>query len=371
MSPAQQSDLQRHMRLLVDQVPSMLAYWDRDLICRFANRAYKTWFGLDPEQVIGKTMPEVLGPQLFALNHGYIMGALQGQVQRFERIVPGPDGVQRHSLADYIPDVVDGQVQGFLVQVTEVTRLKEAEAALRESRRQLRSLTTSREEAREQERKLIAREIHDELGQLLTGLKMDLSVLKLQCANLPKAQDVIADMNSVVERTFEVVRSVATSLRPSVLNIGLVPAMEWLVEDFALRWDMPCNLNIQGQERTLDESRSTAIFRVVQESLTNIARHAQAQHVWVDVVFDPAMVRVSIRDDGVGFEPAPPGTSRGLGLLGMRERMLALGGQIQIDSKPGQGTTVSIQIPPPGRYLFKPPPDAGSQVDDPADDIQE
>ena len=356
MSAPTETDVQRHMRRLIDQVPSMLAYWGNDLVCRFANQAYKTWFGIEPDQVIGKSMQEILGPQLFAMNQAYIQGALRGEAQSFERIVPGPGGVQRHSLADYIPDIVDGKVMGFMVQVTDVTRLKEAEAELRESRSQLRSLATSREEAREQERKLIAREIHDELGQLLTGLKMDLSVLKLQCASLPKAQDVITDMNTVVERTFEVVRSVATSLRPSVLNIGLVPALEWLVEDFSLRWDMPCQFSVHGTEYPLDENRSTAIFRVVQESLTNIARHAQAQHAWVDVHFEPVVIQVTIRDDGQGFSPHDPAQPHGLGLLGMRERMLAIGGQIQIDSTVGQGTTVSIVIPPPGRYLFKPPP---------------
>lgn len=352
------ADFHHHMRLLVDQLPSMLAYWDRNLTCRFANQAYKTWFGLNPEKIIGHSIQEVIGPQLFDLNRSYIEGALRGEEQMFERLVPGPGGVLRHSLAHYIPDIVNGQVQGFLVQVTEVTRLKETEAALKESRRQLRSMVASKEETLEHERKVIAREIHDELGQLLTGLKMDLSVLKLQCAELPKAQGVIADMNAVVERTFEVVRSVATSLRPSVLNIGLVPALEWLVEDFSLRWDTPCHLDIHGQERDLDENRSTAIFRVVQESLTNIARHAQAQHVWVDLHFEPAQVQVSIRDDGVGFAQTPAAEPHGFGLLGMRERMLSIGGQFNIDSTVGQGSTVSIVVPPPGRYVFKLPPQA-------------
>lgn len=333
-----------HMRLLVDHVPSMLAYWDRDMICRFANKAYKTWFGFDPQQLIGKSMCDVLGPVLFEMNRIYIEGALSGQEQTFERIVPGPDGVQRHSLANYIPDIVDGQVQGFLVQVTEVTHLKETEAALVESRRQLRSMAATREEALEQERKLVAREIHDELGQLLTGLKMDLSLLKRHCANLPQAQDVIVDMNAVVERTFEVVRSVATSLRPSVLNIGLVPALEWQAEDFSLRWDIPCKLSVHGTEYALDENRSTAIFRVVQESLTNVARHAHAKQVGINLAFEARQVSVFVRDDGCGFDPAQVQEPHGFGLLGMRERMLAIGGQFQIASS-DRGTTVSLSAP--------------------------
>lgn len=133
MSDKLPTDLSYYMRKLVDHVPSMLAYWDKDLRCRFANKAYKVWFGLTPEQIIGIRMQDLLGPKLFALNEVYIRGALAGQEQLFERIVPGPDGVQRHSLASYLPDIVDGVVQGFLVQVTEITQLKKTEAALRAS----------------------------------------------------------------------------------------------------------------------------------------------------------------------------------------------------------------------------------------------
>ncbi|MBI2734766.1 MAG: PAS domain-containing protein [Aquabacterium sp.] len=126
-------DVNRHMRRVVDHLPSMLAYWDKDLRCRFANKAYKTWFGLSPEQIIGIHMPELLGPRLFALNEHHIRGALAGQEQIFERLIPGPDGAQRHSLAHYIPDIVDGVVQGFMVQVTEITHIKAVEMALRDS----------------------------------------------------------------------------------------------------------------------------------------------------------------------------------------------------------------------------------------------
>jgi PAS domain S-box-containing protein len=130
------SDLGRdppnYIRLLVDHVPSMLAYWDRGLHCRFANRAYQHWFGIDPDRLIGMSIGDLLGPELFAMNEPYILAALSGREQVFERVVPGPDGVQRHSLATYVPDVVDGEVKGFIAHVTEVTQLKQAEAALRE-----------------------------------------------------------------------------------------------------------------------------------------------------------------------------------------------------------------------------------------------
>jgi len=123
-------DLQYHMRLLVDRVPTMLAYWDRDLTCRFANRAYEAWFGVNPDRLLGTSVRDLLGPELFALNEPYMRRALAGERQVFERIVPGPGGVQRHSLAEYIPDMVDGVVRGFLVQVTNVSELKDTQSAL-------------------------------------------------------------------------------------------------------------------------------------------------------------------------------------------------------------------------------------------------
>jgi len=124
----------QYLRRLADRVPSMLAYWDRNLICRFANRAYERWFGVDPESLIGTSIRDLLGPELFALNEPHIAGVLRGEEQTFERVVPGPGGVRRRGLAHYQPDVVDGVVVGFFVQVTETTKLKEAETeALRQA----------------------------------------------------------------------------------------------------------------------------------------------------------------------------------------------------------------------------------------------
>lgn len=141
---------------LVDHVPTMLAYWGVDLRCKFANRAYEHWFGLRPENLIGMSIRELLGPELFALNEPYIQGALRGETQLFERVVPGPDGVNRHALASYVPDLVDGQIVGFIAQVTEVTLLKETEAALRhqieEKARSLRLLQKSESALREAQR---------------------------------------------------------------------------------------------------------------------------------------------------------------------------------------------------------------------------
>lgn len=131
MSSIPARDTSPHLRLSVDRVPSMLAYWSRDLRCQFANRAFETWFGVNPDSLEGTLLEDLLGPRLFALNEPYIRGALLGQEQVFEGIVPGPDGTMRRSLATYLPDLVDGEVKGFVAHVTDVTRLKDTEAALR------------------------------------------------------------------------------------------------------------------------------------------------------------------------------------------------------------------------------------------------
>jgi len=136
-------DTQYFLRRLADQVPSMLAYWDTELRCRFANQAYERWFGVDPDALLGRSLRELLGPELFALNEPYIASALAGQAQVFERLVPGPDGVERASLAHYLPDIQDARVRGFVVQVTEVTAIKAVEAALRDSELRFRTLAES------------------------------------------------------------------------------------------------------------------------------------------------------------------------------------------------------------------------------------
>jgi PAS domain S-box-containing protein len=140
-------------RRLIDHLPSMLAYWDRDLRCRLANQAYRTWFGVDPAAMVGMHIRDLLGPELYALNEPYLLGALRGEQQLFERVVPGPHGERRHSLATYMPDIVDGQTVGIVVHVTEITRLKETEAALRS-------------EIAQRERTLVALREAQRLGQI-------------------------------------------------------------------------------------------------------------------------------------------------------------------------------------------------------------
>lgn len=238
-----------------------------------------------------------------------------------------------------------GEVMSFIAVVGDITERKKSALALADSKRKLRALASYQEGLLELERKHIAREVHDEMGQLLTALKMDISLMRLRFGQDPGLLVMIDGMRSLVERTINVVRQVASNLRPAVLDHGLLPAIEWLAEDFSKRSAIACR--IAGGQRAIDlpETHSTAVFRVVQESLTNVARHALAREVVISVRRSGKQLQVVVTDDGKGFDTVAVGKARGFGLFGMRERILALGGTLRIKSAPGQGTAVSIRLP--------------------------
>jgi len=229
-------------------------------------------------------------------------------------------------------------------QMLDIDQLKRAEQALIESRQQLRSLSVHQEGLLEEERKHIAREVHDELGQLLTALKMDISLLRLHFGQDPALLGKLESMRTLAERTIQVVRDVASNLRPAALDLGLVPAIEWLAKDFSQRWDISCNIDLSGDEIDMDDVTATTVFRVVQESLTNVARHAQASEVTISLQCGKRSL-LRVKDNGCGFDPAVVRKLPGLGLFGMRERILALGGTLKIDSGSGIGTTLVIELP--------------------------
>jgi signal transduction histidine kinase len=244
---------------------------------------------------------------------------------------PGPD-------ADAAPRLV-----GVLQDITERKRV---ENELLESRQRLRELSANEEALIEQERRHIAREVHDELGQSLTALKMELAMLHRGLRDDPALARHAVRIIAMVESTIEVVRHVASNLRPSALDFGLVAAIEWLAEDFALRWEMPCEVFVDAMDIALGDGPSTALFRIVQESLTNIARHAGARRVEIHLECDAKRLRLSISDDGIGFDSALAQQSgHGFGLLGMRERALKIAARLNILARPGAGTCINIELP--------------------------
>jgi PAS domain S-box-containing protein len=270
----------------------------------------------------------------------------KGQPFGIDHRIVGPDGTTRIvRLQAELVDARDGQSWGIVGTVQDITERKRTEEELLASREQLRELSAYLEAIREEERRRIALEIHDELGQLLTALKMDVALLKMRVVPDAEATRKIDDIRELVEKTIWMVRNVASHLRPAALNFGIVSALEWLAEDFSRRNGMPCQLVVRGGEPSLADAHATAVFRIVQESLTNVSRHAGASRVAVTLVSSDVALDLRVSDDGQGFDLESAQGGYSYGLLGMSERARLIGGTLQIDSAPGAGTMVSINLP--------------------------
>jgi signal transduction histidine kinase len=213
------------------------------------------------------------------------------------------------------------------------------------SRDSLRLLSARQEKLLEDERKRIAMELHDELGQLLTGIKMNNSAIQMRKANEPNLIQQTHRIEELAERAIGVVRQVATSLRPLVLDMGLEAALSWQARNFQRMFGIPCELTINWKELPRNEHIEVTIFRTVQEALTNVSRHAAASRVWIETNIEDGQLAVRIRDNGSGFDASALIPGKTLGLLGQKERMHGLGGSVTIDSLPGKGTTVVLTIP--------------------------
>ena len=225
---------------------------------------------------------------------------------------------------------------------------KRAEERIRKSRERLRNLSGGLQSRLEEERTRISREIHDELGQSLTAMKMDLSLLRrrLLSDGLADLAAKVHEIELAVTRIIRTVRKIATDLRPGILDeLGVVPAIKWVAKDFQSRTGISCKVAVRGAEKITDTARTTAIFRIAQEALTNVMRHAAASQVNVSLERDGDTLILEVRDNGIGIKEGRIMDSKSLGLIGIRERVLLLGGEAQISGKPGEGTRVRVTLP--------------------------
>lgn len=224
---------------------------------------------------------------------------------------------------------------------------RNAQRRLSRSREQLRTLAARLQSVREEERSRVAREVHDVLGQALTGIKMDATWI---LAKLPEDQTKLVarakSMSNLIDSTIQTVRRIATDLRPGLLdNLGLVAAVEWQASEFQARTGITCRVTSNLRDASLAPDSATAVFRIFQETLTNVARHAQATTVIVDLGEQGSRVVLQVADNGRGIDLAEVTQSKSVGLLGMRERAAILGGDLVISGAPGQGTTVVLSLP--------------------------
>ncbi|MEX6501833.1 PAS domain-containing sensor histidine kinase [Pseudomonas zhanjiangensis] len=229
--------------------------------------------------------------------------------------------------------------------VWDITENKQVELELGESRARLRELSAHLESVREEEKARIAREVHDELGQVLTVLKLETAMCELACAGqVAELDQRLQSIKRLIAQLFQLVRDVATALRPPILDAGIASAIEWQVRRFEARTQIPCLVEVPEQVPKLSDGKAIGLFRILQEALTNVMRHAGAHSVQVRLSLEGDELCLWVSDDGKGFavEQRKPGQS--FGLVGMQERVLMLGGQLSIDSRPGEGTTLCVRV---------------------------
>jgi signal transduction histidine kinase len=246
-----------------------------------------------------------------------------------------------------ISHVRSGDQELLTVILRDITDRAKAERALRRAHDELRELSQAMHEVRESERTRIARELHDELGQALTALKMDVDLLG---SSIPGDRSDLVErtdaMRGLLDSTVATTRRISADLRPLVLDdLGLGAAAEWLAQSFSQRTQIPCDLQVDSSCAQLGEPHASALFRIMQESLTNVAKHARAHRVAVRLERSGDDAVLTVSDDGVGMDPAARPNSRSFGLRGIGERVMLLGGEVQIASRPQTGTTIVARIP--------------------------
>lgn len=338
---------EQEFRALAENSPDYISRYDAECRRVYVNPTMAALFGLPEEEILGKT-PMDLSPIPASQHFMDLFREVWRNRHEAEWEFPfrTKQGDMRWGHMRIVPEFRSGgDVASVLAIGRDITALKEAEQRLEESQAELRELATRREAAREEERRNISRELHDELGQLLTAIRMEISVLKLQYEpDDTQFQDKMQRIVALVDRTIRGVRDVVVMLRPAVLERGIVAALEWLTDEFKVQTGIACELHISEEQIVLDEERSIAIFRIVQESLTNVARHSGADMVNILLERNGNGFHIKISDNGKGFDPTMQ-KKKSLGLIGVRERVIRLDGEVKIDSTPGRGTTLEIHLP--------------------------
>ncbi len=346
---------EENFRLSLDDSPLGVRIVTEEGETIYANRAILDIYGYDSiEEVKTNPLKKRYTPESHAEHQIRREKRKRGDhaPSEYEVSIVRKDGEVRH-LQVFRKGILWNGEEQFQVVYQDITERKQAEEALQASREQMRALAGHLQEVREEERTNIAREIHDELGGALTGLKIDFSLLTraaLKIKDETVRTSLLAGMDSMiksVDSTIQTVRRIAMELRPGVLDdLGLVAALEWQLKDFEKRTGIRCEFFPPVEDISLDADLSTALFRIFQEALTNVARHSGATEVCVRLRADADSSALEVEDNGKGIEKEKILSSKSLGLLGMRERTQMFGGRITVTGTPGIGTKVTVEIPP-------------------------
>lgn len=311
------------------------------------NEAFLKATGLKLEDVQGRSVQEVIPEPSLSLVLAKYRQAIDCRTKiQWEEVTAYPAGTKT-GIVSIIPVFEDRQATRLVGTVHDITEQKKAAEELSRSYQEIRLLASHLQDVREEERANIAREIHDELGQLLTALKMEVSWLKkIDTLSAGQVARRVSSVNALLDGAINTVRTISAELRPSILDdIGLGEAMAWQAREFEKRYGIKVKLNAHISEVELPREVATAFFRIFQETLTNVARHARARQVTADLSLAGKNLVLQVKDDGVGFEQEKIAAQKTLGLMGIKERLAAINGQFHLQTAPGQGTTITISAP--------------------------
>jgi PAS domain S-box-containing protein len=347
-------EAQRRLGAIVDSAMDAVITVDDEQKILLFNRAAEQVFGVRREEMLGTPLDRLLPSRFRGAHRGHVEGfgrtgvtsRRMGDVTTLWALRPGSG--EEFPIEASISQAAEGGKRYFTVILRDITLRKQAEDALKASQRELRELSARVLDAREDEKTRIARELHDELGQLLTALKMDLAWLGERLPPDPELRARAAEMGSVLDRTVSSTRRISADLRPLMLDdLGLADAAGWLVEDFCKRYPVRCKISLPEAESLgrVTKSVATAVYRAIQEALTNIARHAQAKNAWVVLSVVGDELHLEVEDDGRGIGAQDLAKARSFGLKGMRERIAFLGGAVDIAPAARGGTRVRLRVP--------------------------
>ena len=334
---------------ILEEFPAMIWRSDVNAKCDYFNKTWLSSTGRTLEQELGDGWAEGVHPDdVEQCVTSYLNAFHARKPFVLEYRLRRHDGEYRYILDYGSPfNDLDGNFAGYIGSGYDITERRRAEQKLNQTAQQLHNLAARLHTVREEEATRIARDVHDQLGQVLTSLKFDLTWL---AERLPKRSGTLREkvfsMTQLVETTINTVRKISTELRPAMLaHLGLPAAVEWWTQEFQRRTGIACVLSLASDELPVEPHRAITLFRILQESLTNVSQHAHATRVEIALKADAEQVHLEIRDNGRGIPDAQIDSPTSLGLTGMRERALQFGGTVRIQGKPGHGTTVTVSIP--------------------------